>query len=159
MELKVAPPWKTTRWLNTTADLSLESLRGNVIFLHAFQMLCPGCVSQAIPQAQRVANVFRGTKLAVVGLHTVFEHHSAMQEASLRAFLHEYKVEFPVAIDHPGSDGDPIPQTMRAYGMQGTPTAVLIDHQGHIRSITFGVHDDLVLGAEIATLLAALPDE
>jgi hypothetical protein len=42
--------------------------------------------------------------------------------------------------------------------MQGTPTAVLIDHRGYIHSMTFGVHDDLVLGAEIATLLAAIPD-
>jgi hypothetical protein len=47
--------------------------------------------------------------LAVIGLHTVFEHHSAMQEDSLRAFLHEYKVQFPVAIDKPGIAGDPMP--------------------------------------------------
>ena len=58
MQLQIAPQWETTQWLNTTTDLNLEVLRGQVIFLHAFQMLCPGCVSQAIPQAQRVASVF-----------------------------------------------------------------------------------------------------
>ena len=43
---------------------------------------------------------------------------------------------------------------MRAYGMQGTPTAILIDAEGRLRSHAFGEHDDLRLGAEIATLLA-----
>jgi len=42
---------------------------------------------------------------------------------------------------------------MLAYEMQGTPTTVLIDAQGRRRSQVFGVHDDLLLGAEIATLL------
>ena len=119
--------------------------------LEAFQMLCPGCVSKAIPQAQRVAEVFAEAPLVVVGLHTVFEHHEAMMEPSLRAFLHEYRVKFPVGIDAPSADG--IPQTMQRYGMRGTPTTVLIDAQGRLRSQHFGVVDDLVLGAEIQTLI------
>ena len=154
MELNPAPAWQTTAWLNTPGPLSLESLRGRVVFVHAFQMLCPACVSHGIPQAKRVAEVFADTPLAVVGLHTVFEHHEAMQLPSLRAFLHEYRVRFPVGIDAPGATGEPIPQTMRAYQMQGTPTAILIDAQGRLRSHVFGVYDDLRLGADIATLLA-----
>lgn len=154
MELKPAPAWHTTAWLNTPDPLSLDSLRGRVVFVHAFQMLCPACVSHGIPQAKRVAEIFADTPLAVVGLHTVFEHHEAMQLPSLRAFLHEYRVRFPVGVDAPGTEGDPIPQTMRAYQMQGTPTAILIDAQGRLRSHVFGVHDDLRLGADIAALLA-----
>ena len=73
--------------------------------------------------------------------------------ASLRAFLHEYRVRFPVGVDAPGPDGDPIPLTMRAYAMQGTPTTVLIDARGRLRRQVFGVHDDLSLGAEIGALL------
>jgi hypothetical protein len=154
MQFKPAPAWHTSAWLNTQGPLSLESLRGRVVFLHAFQMLCPACVSHGIPQAKRVAEVFADAPLAVVGLHTVFEHHEAMQVPSLRAFLHEYRVRFPVGVDAPGEDGEPVPRTMRAYGMQGTPTAILIDAQGRVRSHVFGVHDDLRLGADIATLVA-----
>ena len=154
MEFKPAPAWHTTDWLNASAPLTLEALRGKVVFLEAFQMLCPGCVAHGIPQAQRVAEAFKDAPLAVVGLHTVFEHHEAMQLPSLRAFLHEYRVRFPVGVDAPASDGSPTPQTMRAYRMQGTPTMVLIDAQGRLRSQLFGVHDDLRLGAEIAGLLA-----
>ncbi len=53
----LAPPWRTTEWLNTPGPLTLERLRGNVVLLHAFQMLCPGCVSRGIPQAQRACSV------------------------------------------------------------------------------------------------------
>ena len=80
-----APPWQTTTWLNTPAPLDLGQLRGRVVYLHAFQMLCPGCVAHALPQAQRVAERFAAAPLAVVGLHTVFEHHAAMGETALRA--------------------------------------------------------------------------
>lgn len=154
MNFHAAPPWQVTTWLNTETPLSVAGLRGKVIMLHAFQMLCPGCVSKAIPQAQRVAELFEGAPLVVVGLHTVFEHHEAMREASLRAFLHEYRVHFPVGIDMAGIEGDPIPRTMRAYAMRGTPTTILIDARGYIRSQAFGVHDDLALGAELQALLS-----
>lgn len=153
MTAKPAPAWRTTEWLNTPKPLSLEQLRGRVVLLHAFQMLCPGCVARGIPQAQRVAEVFAGAPLVVVGLHTVFEHHEAMKVESLRAFLHEYGVRFPVGVDAPGTAGDPLPQTMQAYGMRGTPTTVLIDAHGRLRRQVFGPHDDLMLGAELQTLL------
>jgi len=153
MTLRLAPELQVSTWLNTKEPLSLERLRGKVIMLHAFQMLCPGCVAKGIPQAQRVAEIFSEAPLVVLGLHTVFEHHEAMREVSLRAFLHEYRVQFPVGIDLPGEDGDPISRTMRAYGMRGTPTTILIDSQGRLRSQAFGVHDDLALGAELQGLL------
>jgi len=153
MTPELAPEWLATAWLNTPGPLSLMHFRGQVVLLHAFQMLCPGCVAHGIPQAQRVAKLFEGAPLAVVGLHTVFEHHAAMGPESLRAFLHEYRVAFPVGIDAPGPAGDPIPRTMRAYAMQGTPTTILIDAQGRLRRQAFGVYDDLLLGAEIGTLL------
>lgn len=41
MEMKSAPEWHTTTWLNTADSLSLERLRGRVVLLHTFQMLCP----------------------------------------------------------------------------------------------------------------------
>lgn len=148
-----APEWVTSAWLNSPEPLTLRGLRGNVVLIHAFQMLCPGCVARGIPQAQRVAELFAGAPLVVVGLHTVFEHHAAMQIESLRAFVHEYRINFPVGIDAPDPNGEPTPQTMRAYAMRGTPTTILIDAQGRRRKQVFGGHEDLLLGAEIQTLL------
>lgn len=153
MELTAAPEWQTTTWLNTPEPLTLERLQGRVVLLHAFQMLCPGCVAHGIPQAQRVEALFKSAPLTVIGLHTVFEHHTAMGIESLRAFVHEYRVRFPVGIDAPGPAGDPMPRTMRAYAMQGTPTTLLFDARGQLRRQVFGLYDDLLLGAAIGTLL------
>ncbi|WP_296653069.1 hypothetical protein [Thiobacillus sp. 63-78] len=79
------PTWEVERWLNTPQPLSLESLRGKVIVLEAFQMLCPGCVLHGLPQATRVHQTFQPSQVAVVGLHTVFEHHDADRAAGISA--------------------------------------------------------------------------
>lgn len=122
--------------------------------LIAFQMLCPGCVTRSIPLALRLDQLFERSDLAVVGLHTVFEHHHVMTPDALEVFLAEYQIHFPVGVDLPDPAGGHIPLTMQAYQMRGTPTLILIDAQGRRRAQYFGVHDELLLGAEIGTLLA-----
>jgi peroxiredoxin len=149
-----APTWTTCEWFNTGDAVRLPDLRGKVVVLHAFQMLCPACVHHGLPQARRIHATFAAQGIAVIGLHTVFEHHAAMTPVSLQAFLHEYRITFPVGVDAPSADErDPIPATMRAYDMQGTPSLVLIDRNGHLRHHAFGVEDDLALGAAIAALM------
>lgn len=148
-----APALDVVRWFNTPTALDLTVLRGRVVVLHAFQMLCPGCVQGGLPQAQRISRLFPAEQVAVIGLHTVFEHHAAMTPVSLEAFIHEFRLTFPIAVDRPSDDGR-IPRTMAAYGMRGTPSLILIDRAGRIRKHGFGTEDDLLVGAEIATLMA-----
>ncbi|MBN8480570.1 MAG: TlpA family protein disulfide reductase [Xanthomonadales bacterium] len=147
------PEWQVAQWFNAIAPLTLASLHGRVVLLEAFQMLCPGCVAHALPQAQRVRQLFPEERLAVVGLHSVFEHHAAMTPVALHAFLHEYRLTFPVGVDRPSPDG-PLPMTMQAYGMRGTPTLLLFDRAGRLRQHLFGQVEDLALGAHLAMLLA-----
>ncbi len=148
-----APELDIATWLNTPAPLSLAGLRGRVVVLHAFQMLCPGCVLHGVPQAQRIHNLFDPGDVQVIGLHTVFEHHDAMREASLIAFVHEFRVSFPVGIDR-HAQGDTMPMTMTRYAMRGTPTLILIDRAGRMRAHQFGQVDDMAVGAQIARLVA-----
>lgn len=149
-----APAWRVAHWLNVSDPLSLAALRGRAVFAIAFQMLCPGCVSQGLPQAQRARAAFPERDLAVIGLHTVFEHFEAQgSPATLAAFLHEYGIGFPVGIDAAAPDGG-APLTMRAYGMQGTPTTLLIDRAGRLRLNRLGHLDDMRLGAALATLIS-----
>lgn len=148
-----APDWQVSEWLNTGEPLSLAALRGKVIVLHAFQMLCPGCVNHGVPQAERVHRLLLKDDVAVVGLHTVFEHHAVMTPAALRVFLHEFRITHPIGVDM-AVPGEALPLTMRAYGMQGTPTLILIDRQGRLRLQQFGRLDDLAVGAEIMRLVA-----
>jgi len=149
-----APAWSTREWFNAEGALQLADLHGKAVVLHAFQMLCPACVHHGLPQAQRIGATFAPQDVVVVGLHTVFEHHAAMTPVSLRAFLHENRITFPVGVDAPSADpNDPIPQTMRDYGMQGTPTLVLIDRAGQLRRHWFGAEDDMPVAAGIAALV------
>jgi len=148
-----APAWTTTAWLNSE-PLTLEALRGRVVVVEAFQMLCPGCVSGALPQAQRLHQTF-GDEIALVGLHTVFEHHDAMTETSLRAFVSEYRLRFPIGID--AHDAQRQPVTFSAYGMRGTPTTLLIDREGRLRSHHFGAVEDMSLARAVTQLLNEQP--
>ncbi len=150
-----APNWTTREWFNLPhGALQPADLRGKVVVMHAFQMLCPACVEHGLPQALRVHELFAAQDVAVVGLHTVFEHHAAMSPVSLEAFLHEYRIPFPVGVDAPAAEpGDPVPVTMRAYGFQGTPSLILIDRRGDLRLHVFGAVEDMALGAAIAVLV------
>ncbi|MEZ5492083.1 MAG: redoxin family protein [Gammaproteobacteria bacterium] len=152
-ELTKPPELSVQTWLNTDNELSLDALRGKVVAIFAFQMLCPGCVQYSIPQASRVHALFSQDDVAVIGLHTVFEHHEANTVIMLEAFLQENRIEFPVGIDMPSDDSNPFPQTMSAYQMRGTPTLILVDRQGYLRKHKFGHENDLVIGAELMKLI------
>lgn len=152
--IRPAPPLDVAEWLNTPAPISLADFHGKVVVIEAFQMLCPGCVQSGLPQAARVHAEFPAADVAVLGLHTVFEHHEAQgSRAALEAFLHEYRYAFPVGMDRPSPAGGGIPRTMALYGMQGTPTLILIDRLGRLRRQAFGHVSDLRLGAEIMALI------
>jgi hypothetical protein len=151
--LRPAPELEVSVWLNSPQPITLQGLAGKVVLIEAFQMLCPGCVEHGLPQASRVRATFSASEVAVLGLHSVFEHHEAQgSEAALKAFLHEYRIGFPVGIDQQNGSGQ-LPRTMAAYRMQGTPTLILIDRFGRLRAQHFGHVSDLVLGAEIQLLI------
>jgi hypothetical protein len=147
-----APELLVHSWFNTDRPLLLAGLRGRVVALTAFQVLCPNSIASGIPQAQRIHETFAPSDVAVIGLHATFEHHDAFSGAVLKAFIHEYRLKFPIAIDQP-NPASPIPHTMERYKMRGTPSLVLIDRHGFVRKHTFGNVDDLRLGAEIGALV------
>jgi len=148
----LAPELQVQTWLNADSSLTLADLRGKVVVLVAFQVLCPKSVACAIPQALRIEETFDPGDVAVIGLHATFEHHAAVSSAVLKAFVQEYRLKFPIALDMPNS-ASPIPHTMDLYTMRGTPSIVLIDRQGLIRKHTFGPVEDLRVGAEIGALI------
>ena len=106
---------------------------------------------QRLPQAKRIQHAF-GDDVTVLGLHCVFERHDAMTPVSLEAFLHEYRITFPVGID----THDPmvtLPITMSRFQLRGTPSLVVIDRAGRSRLNAFGQIDDLGVGATLAHLI------
>ena len=150
-----APELLVQTWFNTERPLLLSALRGRIVVLAAFQVLCPNSISSGIPQARRIYETFEPTDVAVIGLHATFEHHDAYSIAMLKAFIQEYRLKFPIALDEPNPAG-PIPHTMERYKMRGTPSLVLIDRNGRVRKHAFGAVDDLRIGAEIGALIHEL---
>ncbi len=146
-----APELLVQTWFNTDRPLLISGLRGRVVVLVAFQVLCPNSVAGAVPQAQRIFETFEPKDVAVIGLHATFEHHDAISAPVLKAFIQEYRPRFPIALDQP-NPSSPIPFTMERYKMRGTPSLVLIDRHGVIRKHAFGAVDDLRIGAEIGAL-------
>ncbi|SHF16063.1 Peroxiredoxin [Microbulbifer donghaiensis] len=148
-----APEISASAWLNTEEPLSLRALRGKVVMVHAFQMLCPACVMQGTPQASAVAECFVDEPLQVIGLHSVFEHHRVMGVEALRVFVHEFRLAFPIAVDQ-AAENSAVPVTMQKLALRGTPSVVLIDKQGLLRFSHFGRLSDMQLGGMIGQLLA-----
>lgn len=152
-EFSDAPALQVSRWFNTPEPITLEILRGRVVALHAFQMLCPGCVAHGLPQARRLQQVFSKEMFTVIGLHTVFEHHQVMNDEALQVFINEYRLDFPIGVDQ-SDEFDDVPKTMNALALRGTPGLVLLDKRGRIRFSHFGQVDDMTLGAAVGRLLS-----
>jgi peroxiredoxin len=145
------PELQVAGWFNAASPITLAGLKGKVVVIMAFQMLCPGCTEHGIPQAKRIRERFSAAEVAVIGLHSVFEHHKVMTAEALEVFISEYKIPFPVGVDAAG-DGD-VPRTMASFQMQGTPTLLIFDRAGRLRRHYFGKPDDMTLAAEIMALV------
>jgi len=147
-----APELEVCHWINCAEPLSIEKCGGKVVVLHAFQMLCPGCVVHGIPQASSIYALYPEDEVQVIGIHTVFEHHDVMTVDALEVFVKEYRLEFPIAVDTP-SDSSEVPLTMGKYQLRGTPSLVLIDKLGNIRVNHFGRLSDMEVGNMVGQLV------
>lgn len=90
--------------------------------------------------------------VVILGLHSVIEHHAVMNPQALAVYLYEFKIPFAVGVDRPGQSS-PLPVTMQAYGMRGTPTTLFIDRQGRLRAQHFGIEPDSDMVQRIDQLL------
>ncbi len=152
-----APPeLSVAQTFNAPEPPQLAKLKGKVVVLVAFQMLCAGSQRHSLPQAQRLSRAFNADEVAVIGLHMVFENHKDMTPSLLEPFLKSEGITIPVVVDQPNGSG--VPKTMEAYGMQGTPTLLIYDRQGRLRRHYLGAVDDVRLGAEIMALCLEAPN-
>jgi peroxiredoxin len=144
-----------SQWFNTDRAVTLEQLKGRVVVVGAFQMLCPGCVAHSIPQLKKLHELSRDLPLTVIGMHTVFEHHRAMQPHVLEAFIHEYRLTFPVGVA--AYEGNSLmPKTMGDWHMRGTPSTFVFSANGDLHLHQFGHVDDLPLGILVGQLITAV---
>ena len=106
------------------------------------------------PNRYAFCETFSPEGVAVLGLHTVFEHYAAITPVSLKAFAFEYKLRVPIGIDEPGLGH--LPKTRQSYGLFGTSSLVANDAMWRLRGNYFRSASDLQIGYQIANFLSEL---
>jgi len=112
----------------TTLDgqaISTESLRGRVVLVNVWATWCPPCRIE-MPLLEAMYQRHRERGLVVLGLSV-----DTKPVDSVRAFLTERRITYPVAIV-----GDPVIEALG--GVTGYPTSFLIDREGRIRHRALG---------------------
>ncbi len=101
-------------------SLSLDSLRGRVVFVNFRATWCAPCREEA-PSLQRLYDRLRDDGFELVGISI----DAPGSEAKIRAFRDEFGLSFPILVD-------PDKEAYRAYGATGVPETFLIDSAGSL---------------------------
>jgi|SRR6266498_2545109 len=109
----------------TDNPVTLSSFRGEKTVLLDFWATWCGPCKAAMPDLQNLSDKFKERGLEVV---TIDQRESVDQ---VRYFIDRRKYSFQVLLDRDGAVGD-------KYGVRAIPTAVLIDKNGVVQSITVG---------------------
>lgn len=110
--------------LSGAGEISLESLRGKVVYVDFWASWCGPC-RVSFPQLEQLRNELGPKGFEVLAINVDEVESDAIQ------FLTEMPVSYPVARDAEGIT----PQT---FGILGMPTGYLIDRQGMVREIHQG---------------------
>jgi peroxiredoxin/regulation of enolase protein 1 (concanavalin A-like superfamily) len=117
---------------------ALADYRGKVVVLDFWYRGCGWCI-RAMPQVQQVANDFKNSPVAVLGMNT------DRDEKDAQFVVEAMQLSYPIlkATDVPAK-----------YGVHGFPTLVIIDQQGTVRDIHVGYSK--TLRAEVSKIIKEL---
>ena len=122
--------------LNHEGPLSLKAARGKIVLLEFWATWCPPC-RQSIPHLQGLHEKYGNKGLKIISVSTEPREHVA-------AFVKEMggKMTYPIGLD---TDS----KTAEAYGVEGIPSAFLIDPKGRIiwRGHPLNLDDGLIESA------------
>lgn len=130
-----APALNVQEWVHK-GPVSLRSLRGKVVLLEFFQIVCPPC-EVARPEIEALQEKYRDQGLRVVGIAAAFQDLENQTPELIRKWAKEHSAGYPLGIDQklealPGE----LPElrgTFDAYEADATPYVIAIDRQGAIR--------------------------
>lgn len=127
--------------LHSAGEVSLESLRGNVVYLDFWASWCGPC-RVSFPQLEALRGELGPQGFEVLAISVDENASDALQ------FLSEVSVTYPVVHDAEGA-------TPQVYGILGMPTGYLIDRQGIVREVHQGFRksDGAALRTKIVELL------
>ena len=139
-----APKLDLSEWINDKPK-TLDKLKGKVVLLDIFQIICPGC-HMAHPRIVEFQKRYGKQGLEVLGIAVAFEYQSAQRPDRIKKYVKANAYPYPVAIDRN------MTATFRKYQSGGTPWTVLIDRDGKVRYADF--FREQKIEAKIKKLLA-----
>lgn len=136
-----APDFKIPR-LEAKGQIDLKRYRGKVVYVDFWASWCGPC-RQSLPILNQIRKDYRSKGFEVIAINLDEEREDAM------AFLKQFPVSYPTARDTTGK----VPES---YGLQGMPTAYLVDKKGRVQLVHEGFKksDDAELRHHIKQLLA-----
>jgi thiol-disulfide isomerase/thioredoxin len=142
--LNAAPEFEgISGWLNSDA-LSLQGLRGKVVFLDFWTYGCINC-QRTLPSMKRLHMKYADRDFVIVGVHTPEFPYERKRENVERAVA-AAGLTYPVALDNENS-------TWKLYGNQYWPRQTLVDANGFVRYEHVGEGDYDEIEAKVAELL------
>ena len=105
-------------------EVSLESLRGEVVVVNFWASWCEPCIAE-MPSLARLADRMSDKPLKVVTVNY------AESREKIDLFLAKTGLALPVVADHQGEAAD-------AWGVGGVPMTFIVDKAGRVRYKAFG---------------------
>ncbi len=125
----------------TGGRIKLSSLKGHPVIVTFWGTWCPPC-REEFPELVAMQKQHRDAGLVILAVN---QRDQELTTKAVQDFVHEYGVDFPVALDNRG-------HTRRTFRLVGLPTLVFIDTAGVIQ----GVHPGPASRAEMDNGLAAI---
>jgi peptide-methionine (R)-S-oxide reductase len=120
---KSAPSLVEGKWINSDA-MTLESLRGRVVFVEFWTFGCYNCIN-TLPAVKGFDAKYRDKGLTVIGIQSP-EFESEKVFENIAAAVKKLEIKYPILIDNDMKNWN-------AYGVNAWPTIFIVDKQGRIR--------------------------
>jgi len=137
LEGQPAPPLETSTSLGGPTP-SLASLKGRPVLLFFWAHWCGDCKNQ-VPILAKLSREFAPRGLAIIGPTQRYGYVARGEEAGAEketAYIEEIRKRFYAEI--PGMTVPVSEENFRAYGASTTPTLVLVDAKGMVRTYSPG---------------------
>lgn len=139
-----APELAPGKWINSD-PLTLNSLRGRVVYIEFWTFGCFNCVN-TLPAVKGFHSKFQDKGLTVIGIETP-ELDFERSFDNLTAAVKKRDIQYPVLTDYRSLNWE-------AYGVNAWPTIVIVDKQGKVRYKHVGEGEYDTQEKVIRTLLA-----
>jgi peroxiredoxin len=124
-----APDLNVVTWLDSAGKTERPDLAGKIVVIDFWGISCGPCVA-ALHEVNAAAKHFADSQIIVIGLHD-----SSGKLDSVSEFAKKRGLIFPIAIDNPDPAQRSFGATCSAFGVDGIPSCVVIDGNGHVAYI------------------------